>query len=145
MAPGVRPETGLPNTFVPGRNLIFITLAAAVAWSERAAHLITGVCETDYSGYPRLPAVDARTACRRPLRRGMDAPFTIHAPLMRLSKAQTVALARELGALPLLAWSHTCYEGRVPPCGACPACVLRARGFAEAGIPDPLLERLQAR
>ncbi len=142
VAAGVRTESGLPNTFVPGRNLIFLTLAAAVAWGERAAHLVTGVCETDYSGYPdcRQATLDS---LQEALRRGMDAPFIIDAPLMRLSKAQTVHLARDLGALPLLAFSHTCYEGKVPPCGACPACVLRARGFREAGIPDPLLERLR--
>jgi 7-cyano-7-deazaguanine synthase len=61
---------------------------------------------------------------------------------MHLSKAQTVYLARDLGALPLMAWSHTCYQGAVPPCGKCPACILRAKGFAEAGIPDPLLQRV---
>lgn len=144
VAEGVRADTGLPNTFVPGRNLIFLTLAAAHAWRLGAAQLVTGVCETDYSGYPdcRQATLDA---LQEALRRGMDAPFTIHAPLMRLDKAQTVLLARELGCLPLLAWSHTCYNGQVPPCGTCPACVLRAKGFAAAGIPDPLLERLAGR
>jgi 7-cyano-7-deazaguanine synthase len=138
----VNHDSGLPNTFVPGRNLIFLTLAAAFAWKVHAAHLVTGVCETDYSGYPdcRSQTMDALQVA---LRQGMDAPFTIHTPLMHLSKAQTVVLARDLGALPLLAWSHTCYQGSIPPCGSCPACLLRAKGFREAGIPDPLVERLR--
>jgi 7-cyano-7-deazaguanine synthase len=141
VAGGVRQDSGLPNTFVPGRNLIFLTLAAAFAWSRGAASLVTGVCETDYSGYPDCRATTL-DALQEALRRGIDAPFIIHAPLMHLTKAATVRLARDLGALPLLAWSHTCYNGSVPPCGKCPACVLRAKGFAEAGMPDPLLERL---
>jgi 7-cyano-7-deazaguanine synthase len=143
VAGGVLARTGLPNTFVPGRNLVFLTLAAAYAWQVNAAHLVTGVCETDYSGYPDC-RLETMRAMQEALRRGMEADFTIHTPLMHLSKAATVALAGELGALPLLAWSHTCYNGVVPPCGTCPACLLRARGFAEAGIADPLLERCAA-
>ncbi len=138
---GVRAENQLPNTFVPGRNLIFLTLAAAFAYQRGSANLVTGVCETDYSGYPDCRD-ETMTALQESLRRGMDAPFVIHTPLMRLSKADTVRLAQDLGALPLLAHSHTCYNGLIPPCGACPACQLRAKGFAEAGIADPLLERL---
>jgi len=141
VADGIDPETGLPNTFVPGRNLIFLTLAAAFAWKVRAANLVTGVCETDYSGYPDCRA-ETMAALQLALNKGMDAPFIIHTPLMHLSKAQTVIMARDIGALPLMAWSHTCYQGAVPPCGTCPACVLRAKGFLEAGIPDPLIERV---
>jgi len=70
----------------------------------------------------------------------MESDITIHTPLMHLSKKETVELARDLGALPAMALTHTCYNGQQPPCGACPACELRARGFAEAGIEDPLLE-----
>jgi 7-cyano-7-deazaguanine synthase len=140
----VNASSGLPNTFVPGRNLIFLTLAAAFAWKVSAANLVTGVCETDFSGYPdcRQSTIDALQIA---LNQGMDAPFTIHTPLMHLSKAQTVYLARDLGALPLLAWSHTCYQGSIPPCGLCPACLLRSKGFQEAQIPDPLIERLSGR
>jgi 7-cyano-7-deazaguanine synthase len=141
---GVRAEDSLPNTFVPGRNLIFLGLAAAFAYQRRTANIVTGVCETDYSGYPDCREATMQ-AMQEALRRGMDAPFVVHTPLMRLSKADTVRLARDLGALPLLAWSHTCYNGSVPPCGTCPACVLRAKGFAEAGVPDPLVERVGAR
>jgi len=133
-------ETSLPNTFVPGRNLIFLTYAAAWAWKRDIKHLVTGVCETDYSGYPdcRQNTMDA---LQESLRLGMERDFTIHTPLMHLSKAQTVELAQQCGALDALAWSHTCYEGKFPPCGKCPSCILRARGFAEAGIADPLLSR----
>jgi 7-cyano-7-deazaguanine synthase len=128
----------LPNSFVPGRNLVFLTLAAAFAWQRGIADLVTGVCQTDYSGYPDCRA-DTMTALQAALRAGMDCPFTIHAPLMHLTKAETVLLLRDLGRLDWLSLSHTCYNGAVPPCGTCPACQLRAKGFAAAGLPDPLL------
>ena len=128
----------LPDTFVPGRNLVFLTFAAAFAWQRGIRQLVTGVAQTDYSGYP-----DCRSATLESLEKtlclGMDADFTIHTPLMNLSKSQTVTLAAELGALPAMALTHTCYNGQRPPCGQCPACELRAKGFAEAGTPDPLL------
>ncbi len=131
-------ESGLPNTFVPGRNLIFLTFAAALAYQHGIAHLVTGVAQTDYSGYP-----DCReeTLCRlqETLRKGMESQVQIHAPLMHLSKKETVALAMAHGALPAMALTHTCYNGERPPCGNCAACRLRAKGFAEAGIADPLL------
>ncbi len=142
VAGGVRAGNQLPNTFVPGRNLIFLTLAAAFAYQHGAANLVTGVCETDYSGYPDCRE-STMAALQEALRAGIDAPFVIHTPLMRLSKADTVRMARDLGALPLIAQSHTCYNGAIPPCGICPACELRAKGFAEAGIPDPLMERVR--
>lgn len=132
------PTGGLPNTFVPGRNLIFLTLAAAAAWQRGISELVTGVCQTDYSGYPDCRA-DTMAALQSALRTGLDAPFTIHTPLMHLTKAQTVLLLRDLGRLDWLALSHTCYNGSRPPCRQCPACSLRAKGFAEAGIADPLL------
>ena len=135
---GVEASTGLPNTFVPGRNLVFLTFAAALAYRRGIANLVTGVAQTDYSGYP-----DCRegtiTALQHALRLGMEFDVTIHTPLMHLSKKATVELARDLGALPAMAYTHTCYNGERPPCGSCPACKLRARGFAEAGIEDPLL------
>ena len=132
------PATGLPNTFVPGRNLIFLTFAAAFAYQRDIDHLVTGVAQTDYSGYPdcREQTIDA---LQQALRLGMDSGVFIHAPLMHLSKRQTVELARDLGGLAAMAFTHTCYNGARPPCGACPACELRAKGFAEAGVPDPLL------
>ena len=131
---------GLPNTFVPGRNLIFLTFAAAFAYREGFGTLVTGVAQTDYSGYPdcRQETIDA---LRQAIALGMAFDFAIETPLMRLSKAETVRLAAEVGALDAMALTHTCYNGMRPPCGECPACVLRARGFLEAGIPDPLLEK----
>jgi 7-cyano-7-deazaguanine synthase len=132
-------DAGLPNTFVPGRNLVFLTFAAAYAWQRSIRHVVTGVAQTDYSGYP-----DCREATieslQQTLRLGMESEVQLHTPLMHLSKKQTVELARDLGALPAMALTHTCYNGERPPCGVCPACELRARGFAEAGISDPLLD-----
>lgn len=140
----VQPETGasgrLPNTFVPGRNLVFLTFAAAYAYQRGTGNLVTGVAQTDYSGYP-----DCRegtiSSLQHTIRLGMEFDITIHTPLMHLSKKDTVELARDLGALPAMALTHTCYNGERPPCGTCPACVLRARGFAEAGVEDPLLQQ----
>ena len=133
------PETGLPNTFVPGRNLIFLTFAAAYAYQQGISHLVTGVAQTDFSGYPdcREETIDALQTV---LRLGMESDVEIHTPLMHLSKKETVLLARDLGAIPAMALTHTCYKGEQPPCGSCPACRLRAKGFVEAGIADPLLE-----
>ena len=133
-------EGGLPNTFVPGRNLVFLTYAAAFAWPRDIRHLVTGVAQTDYSGYPDCRD-DTLRSLQQTLRLGMESQVTIHAPLMHLSKKQTVLLARELGALDAMALTHTCYNGERPPCGACPACELRAKGFEQAGIPDPLIAR----
>lgn len=131
-------DNGLPNTFVPGRNLVFLTYAAAFAYQRGIQNLVTGVAQTDYSGYP-----DCRegtiTALQDALRLGMESDVTIHTPLMHLSKRETIELARDLGGLPAMAYTHTCYNGEQPPCGHCQACELRAKGFAEAGIEDPLL------
>lgn len=131
-------DASLPNTFVPGRNLIFLTYAAAYAWQHDISHLVTGVAQTDYSGYPdcRQETMDAlaKTLCL-----GMEREFVIHTPLMHLSKKETVLLAAGVGAVEAMALTHTCYEGQRPPCGACPACILRAKGFAEAGVADPLV------
>lgn len=132
--------TGLPTTFVPGRNLIFLTFAAAFAYRRGIHHLVTGVAQTDYSGYPDCREKTIQSL-QESIRLGMDYDISIHTPLMFKSKADTVRLAKEVGALEALAWSHTCYRGQFPPCGTCPACRLRAKGFAEAGIEDPLIHR----
>ena len=136
------PDTQLPNTFVPGRNLIFLTYAAALAYKRGTKHLVTGVAQTDYSGYPdcREETIEALT---KAINLGMETEIEIHTPLMYLSKADTVRLAKEVGALEAMSDTHTCYNGQRPPCGQCPACVLRAKGFEEAGIPDPLLVRFE--
>jgi len=131
----------LPASFVPGRNLIFLTFAAAYAYQQNILHLITGVAQADSSGYPDTRQ-NTLEALARALCLGMDHEIKIHAPLMFLSKAQSVHLAIELGAMEALAFTLTCYEGHHPmPCGMCPSCRLRARGFEEAGIADPLIVR----
>jgi len=131
--------TELPVTFVAGRNLIFLTFAAAYAYRHNIGHLVTGVAQTDYSGYP-----DCRektiAALQKAISLGMDRDLQIHTPLMHRSKKDTVELAARLGALDAMALTHTCYNGQRPPCGHCAACELRAKGFAEAGVPDPLLD-----
>ena len=143
---------GLPNTFVPGRNLLFLTQAASYAYTRGIRDVVTGVCQTDYSGYPDCRH-DTLRALQHALHVGLGWPernagragaFRIHAPLMFRTKAESIHLARRVGALESLAFSHTCYEGVFPPCGKCPACVLRAKGFAEAGIEDPLVGRANA-
>ena len=139
---GVNPQAVPPNTFVLGRNLIFLTFAAAFAHPRGIRELVTGVAQTDYSGYPDCRRTTLQ-ALEQVLRLGMEFAITIHTPLMFQSKADTVRLAQALGALPALAYSHTCYNGQQPPCEECPACRLRAKGFTEAGIPDPLLERFR--
>jgi 7-cyano-7-deazaguanine synthase len=131
---------GLPNTFVPGRNLLFLTLAAALGYRRGIPVLVGGMCETDYSGYPDCRDSTMK-AMEQALTLGTDRAFTIETPLMWLDKAATWRLAYELGGEPLLRIvredTHTCYRGErgaLHPwgygCGACPACELRARGYA---------------
>lgn len=132
------PSEQLPASFVPGRNLVFLTFAAAYCWPRNIGHLVTGVAQTDYSGYPDCRA-GTIASLEQTLRLGMESDIEIHAPLMHLSKKDTVLLTVELDALDALADTHTCYEGTRPPCGTCQACILRAKGFSEAGVADPLL------
>ncbi|WP_199089286.1 7-cyano-7-deazaguanine synthase QueC [Bosea sp. ASV33] len=133
-------ETGLPTTFVPGRNLIFLTFAAALAYRRDLKHIVLGVCETDYSGYPDCRD-DTIKAMQVALGLGLDRRLVLHAPLMWRDKAQTFALARAIGGKPLLDLviedSHSCYLGDRTTrhgwgygCGHCPACDLRSKGFA---------------
>lgn len=132
-------EKGLPSTFVPGRNLVFLTYAAALADRRGLSVLVGGMCETDFSGYPdcRRATLDAMETA---LNLGMEQAFRIETPLMRLTKAQTWALAKGLGGEALVALtveeSHTCYLGERGTlhawgygCGTCPACELRQRGY----------------
>lgn len=137
---GTAKNSKLPATFVPGRNAIFLTTAAIYANQLGINHIVTGVCQTDYSGYP-----DCRDkfikSLQKTLNLAMDEKFTIHTPLMWLTKADTVKLMAKLKQLSLLAHSHTCYEGKRPPCKKCPACRLRAKGFKQAKHPDPLLTK----
>jgi 7-cyano-7-deazaguanine synthase len=131
---------GLPTTFVPGRNLVFFTLAGALAYRRGTKHLVAGMCETDYSGYPDCRD-DTIKAMQVALSLGMERRFVIHTPLMWIDKAATFALALEIGGQPfvdlLVEDTHTCYLGDRARrhdwgygCGDCPACRLRADGFA---------------
>jgi 7-cyano-7-deazaguanine synthase len=130
---------GLPSTFVPGRNLLFFTYAAALAYRRGIRTLVGGMCETDFSGYPDCRNHALQTLASA-LSLGMDAEFLIETPLMWLDKASTWELSEELGGVPLVELiveeSHTCYLGirsRRHPwgygCGHCPACTLRAKGW----------------
>lgn len=131
---------GLPTTFVDGRNALFLTVAAIYAKQKGIPNLVTGVCQTDYSGYP-----DCRhefiKSIQKTLTLAMEFPFKIHTPLMFLTKAQTIGLMVKLGGLELLKYTHTCYEGTKPACGKCPACRLRLKGFKEYGIDDLIYYR----
>jgi len=129
----------LPNTFVPGRNLIFLTFAAALAYRRNLTRIVGGMCETDFSGYPDCRD-DAIKAMQVALNIGMESRFVLETPLMWIDKAQSWALAQNLGGDALIEaiveHSHTCYLGERGQrhawgygCGACPACRLRAHGF----------------
>jgi 7-cyano-7-deazaguanine synthase len=145
---------GLPNTFVPGRNLLFLTLSAALAYRRGLQVLVTGVCETDFSGYPDCRD-DTMKAMQLALSLGMDQRFLIETPLMWIDKAATWDLARRLGDASgepgggqklvdlIVEHTHTCYLGDRSQrhawgygCGTCPACVLRAKGYS--GFSDSL-------
>jgi 7-cyano-7-deazaguanine synthase len=133
-------ENGLPSTFVPGRNLMFLTMAAALGYRRGLTHIVGGMCETDYSGYPdcRDQTIKALNVA---INLGMDREFTLHTPLMWIDKADTWRLAERLGGAALVDIirdrTHTCYLGDRGThhdwgygCGVCPACDLRAKGYA---------------
>ena len=132
-------SSGLPNTFVPGRNLLFFTVAAALAYRRGIRTLVGGMCETDFSGYPDCRD-DTLKALQVALGLGMDTRFTLETPLMWIDKAATYRMAEDLGGAPLLdlviEHTHTCYLGERMRrewgrgCGDCPACVLRKEGYA---------------
>jgi 7-cyano-7-deazaguanine synthase len=134
-------DSGLPTTFVPGRNLIFFCFAGALAYRRGARHLVAGMCETDYSGYPDCRD-DTIKAMQVALTLGLDKRVTIHTPLMWVDKADTFAMAVQIGGEAFLDLviedSHSCYLGDRTKrhnwgygCGTCPACDLRAKGFAK--------------
>jgi len=134
-------EGGLPTTFVPGRNLVFFAFAGALAYRRGARHLVAGMCETDFSGYPDCRD-DTIKAMQVALNLGMERRLVIHTPLMWIDKAATFALAHEIGGAALIDVlvedTHTCYLGNRSRrnewgygCGECPACQLRAGGFAK--------------
>jgi 7-cyano-7-deazaguanine synthase len=132
--------SGLPTTFVPGRNLVFLTFAGALAYRRGLRQLVAGMCETDYSGYPDCRD-DTIKAMQVALGLGMERRFVIHTPLMWIDKAATFALAEDIGGKEFLDLvieeTHSCYLGDRARrhawgygCGECPACKLRAEGFA---------------
>lgn len=132
-------ESGLPNTFVPGRNLLFFTLAGAIAFRRGQKTIVGGMCETDYSGYPDCRD-DTLKALQVALNLGLDSRFVIETPLMWIDKAETWSLAKKLGGIKLVELirdkTHTCYEGHRDSyhdwgygCGTCPACELRRVGY----------------
>jgi 7-cyano-7-deazaguanine synthase len=132
--------SGLPSTFVPGRNLVFFVYAAALGYRRGLTTLVGGMCETDFSGYPDCRDATLR-ALEQAIRLGTETPFTIETPLMWRTKAETWALTQELGGDALVDLiveeTHTCYKGERGlrhdwgyGCGACPACELRAKGYA---------------
>ena len=133
--------TALPNTFVPGRNIVFLTFAAALAYRRGIRHIVAGMCETDFSGYADCRD-DTIKAMQVALNLGMDARFVMHTPLMFIDKAATWRMAEELGGQALVDIiredTHTCYLGERGVlhdwghgCGRCPACELRANGWAQ--------------
>jgi len=133
-------ETGLPTTFVPSRNILFLTVAAAYAYQKKIKHLVAGVCQTDYSGYPDCRDATIKSL-QSTLKLGMDYNIIIHTPLMWKTKAETIKMMQKLGGefgIELYKYTHTCYKGERPACGECFACKLRIRGFKEAGLEDPL-------
>jgi 7-cyano-7-deazaguanine synthase len=148
---------GLPTSFVPGRNILFLTTAAALAYRRGIANLVGGMCETDFSGYPDCRDETVKST-QATLNLGMDAQFTIHTPLMRLDKAATWKLAHDLGGQEfvdiIMDETVTCYEGDHTHrhawgfgCGECPACDLRAKGWtryaaAQGGL-QPIAQRSQ--
>lgn len=138
---------GLEDTFVPGRNILFLTLAANYAYCHGIRDMVTGVCEEDFGGYfdCRRDFIDVMEKALGEGMYGTPHSVLIHTPLMFLSKGESVDLANSLdGCFEALAFSHTCYNGDYPPCGKCHACILRDKGFNEAGVPDPLIDRAVA-
>lgn len=134
---------GIPSTYVPARNTVLLAVAASLADATRSSFLVTGANALDSSGYPDCRP-DFHAAFDRVLAKGTRAgdegrTIKVVAPLIRLDKAGIVRLARRLEAPLHLTWS--CYKGRERPCGRCDSCKLRAKGFAEAGVPDPALGR----
>ena len=146
-------DSGLPSTFVPGRNLVFFVYGAALGYQRGLTTLVGGMCETDFSGYPDCRDATLR-ALEQAIRLGTEIPFAIETPLMWLTKADTWALAVELGGAELVDLiveeTHSCYRGERSTrhewgygCGACPACELRAKGFAAWRASSPGAARRQ--
>ena len=127
-----KPDKSYPNTFVPGRNLLFLTFAATIAYAKGIRHIVTGVSEADYSGYPDCRDTFIKSA-NATLNLAMDKQFVIHTPLMWRTKKEIWSLANELGIFELVKnETLTCYNGiQAKGCGECPACIIRNKGLKE--------------
>lgn len=135
---------GVEDTFVPFRNLLFLVVAANHALHHGCDRIMIGVSQEDFGGYPdcREPFLVAAQVALNEAIGGRE--VMIEAPLLSRSKRETVELAAALpGCMDALALSHTCYRGDYPPCGKCHACILRAKGFSEAGVPDPIFRMVE--
>jgi 7-cyano-7-deazaguanine synthase len=128
-------------TFVPMRNALFLTLAANRAVCLDSYDLVTGVCQADNANYPDCRESFIKAQSRATSQALGVNDFRVHTPLMNLTKADSISLAQRLGCYEALAWTHTAYDGQYPPVGKDHATVLRAHGFEEAGVPDPLVVR----
>ena len=132
----------LPASFVPGRNALFLALAASFGYSFGATTIIIGVNQTDFSGYPdcRMPFIHAMGGA---MSQALDTDVSIQAPLINMPKKDICITGFALGdkCIEALSYTTTCYNGSYPPCGTCPSCVIRAKGFLDAGLKDPLLLR----
>ncbi|MDD5746129.1 MAG: 7-cyano-7-deazaguanine synthase QueC [Candidatus Omnitrophica bacterium] len=132
---------GIPSTYVPGRNIIFLSIAASFAECIGARAIFIGANEIDFSGYPDCRQEFLRAfeqALRKGTKQGVEGSgITIHAPLLKKNKARIVAMAERLGVPVRLTWS--CYQGGKQPCGTCDSCRLRRQGFIDAGMPDPAI------
>lgn len=138
---------GVEPTFVAGRNILFLTIAGNRAFVLGIKDIVAGLCEEDYGGYPDCRELFV-AHMQQTLGLGIsdnDSQFWIHCPLMHLNKSESVIMASRIpGCLDAMTYSHTCYNGLFPPCGECHACLLRARGFTEAGIRDPIKDRVES-
>lgn len=128
----------LPSTFVPFRNLFLLSFAASKGLEIGANNIITGICQTDYSGYPDCRD-EFKESLQKSLSLAINSDISIHSPLMHLTKAQIVKFMDKMGKTEWYKNTHTCYNGQHPPCLECPSCKLRQKGFEEAGLIDPLL------
>lgn len=127
----------VPTSFVPYRNVHFLLIASTYARSKGIKRIVTGVCQMDFSGYKDCRDIFIKSF-EIMINQADDYHITIHTPLMFMTKSEEVKLMASLGCLDWLKDSHTCYEGKRPACGKCPACILRLKGFNEAGITDPI-------
>jgi len=132
---------GLPNTFVPTRNILFFTMAVALGYNDNIYNYVGGMCQADSRDYPDCRK-DTLLYLQRTLSLGLNTPITLHLPLIDKSKAEALTLAQTLdGCMEALKYTYTCYEGALPACGRCPACLLRLEGFNRAGLEDPIKYR----